>query len=79
MTENVKKMNWINLRDNCCPNCDNFMIEKDFGYSLLCPICGFRLNSWWVDKILTDMKKTKKWGYCFRDEVEINLTGINNL
>jgi hypothetical protein len=62
-------MNWQSLQEGECPKCEDPLIRSEWGFN--CCSCSFKISH---DKYETIVSKSG-----FRDEVEDNLSGLNNL
>lgn len=66
---------WKKLQDVECPECGCPLIENEKGYN--CCSCDFKIGKARFEEIVNDMYTARPIG--MRDEVEDNLSDLNNL
>jgi hypothetical protein len=69
-------MNWKALEEMECPKCACGLIKSDIGYG--CCNCTFKIREAKFNDIINSMMRPKSRS-SVRDEVEDNLSDLNNL
>jgi len=69
-------MNWKALEEMSCPKCGCKVIQGDWGYN--CAVCSFKISEVRFNELINDMDRPRA-RRIERDEVEDNLSGLNNL
>ena len=71
----MSNLNWKALQEMECPKCAGRVIKSEWGYN--CAVCDFKISEVKFNDIINNMMRPKP--RVFRDEIEDNLSDLNNL
>lgn len=71
----IEITNWKALEDMECPKCACRLLKNEIGYG--CCSCSFKIRESKFNDIINSMNRPRRM--IERDEVEDNLSGLNNL